>query len=77
MYIACVLLRSFHSRQSMRRRFESAYLKYALLKMVEAYPSAFSLDTLGTQSDIADTLADNTPKLFQAFQQKYAGKIRR
>ena len=45
--------------------------------MVEAYPSAFSLDTLGTQSDIADTLADNTPKLFQAFQQKYAGKIRR
>lgn len=54
-----------------RRRFEAAHLKYAVLKTASHFKQQFQCENLPIYSDVAQTLQEVTPKLFQPFQDRY------
>ena len=56
-----------------RRRFETAHLKYACLQLASRYPEAIRSEGVAVEADMANTLKDITPPLFQMFEAKYAG----
>jgi hypothetical protein len=58
----------------MDRRFETAHLKYAILKMSAFYFDISSAECLKFDSDVSTTLMKITPNLFTAFISRYAGK---
>ena len=56
-----------------RRRFESAHLKYAMLKLQKQYPTLSALQ-IPVTADIKDTMLNFTPKFYQAFCAHYSGR---
>ena len=69
-----LLYRAHEHRQQMdRRRFESAHMKYAALKLGASYPKIINLSSIRVQADITETITNITPALFCAFKIRYAG----
>lgn len=58
-----------------RRRFETAHLKYAVLRLAASFPDAPLPNGVTFNSDISVTLLNITPILFRAYQARYAGKL--
>ena len=57
-----------------RRHFESAHLKYAMLMTKSRYPS-ISIDTIPMTTDVTDSLQKFTPMFYNAFSDRYSGKL--
>ena len=56
-----------------RRRFETAHMKYAILKTGSRYPHSFP-GPIAMFSSLQETLKEFTPLYFKCFEAKYAGK---
>lgn len=58
-----------------RRRFEAAHLKYAAIQLAMSYPEAIPPGSFTIKCDVADTLEQITPSLYDAFKARYAGIV--
>lgn len=55
-----------------RRRFETAHLKYAVLKVVTRYPNTFQ-DSRTINTTLSETIDHVTPQYYNAFTSRYSG----
>lgn len=70
-----IIYSTLTKRQSLdRRRFESAHLRYAILREAASYSEQLSIKDLLIFSDIEKTLQIVTPILYNAFQARFSGK---
>ena len=55
-----------------RRRFESAHLKYAMLKIQQHYPPLSTIP-VSVAGEVKDTMLNFTPAFYKAFCEQYSG----